>query len=358
MLVQIRTFGTLLCSGFSRAKQIQRLRISLLPIFFFGSMVGAEVPGTNAQTSPPEPPISAIQGKVLTLESNRPVANVIVSVRSAEAGFSRSVLTDIDGQFDVQGTPSGKYAITIEEPGYELFQTDGQVEATPLKMLLYLVPFKTAPAPKIAYTVSVRELSIPYRAQDEFRKGLLELGKNALTESLKHFLKATRTFAGYYEAFYHVGLVQLRLGRRAEAMQSFQEAVTLSRGTYPQAQFGIGYVLYLDDQPVEAEKVLRRGLESDSKFAEGYEILGLVQVKLNHLEDAEKSARAALFRNPNCAGAYLVLSDVYGQRKDYRQQLADLDKYLKLQPTGPLNERVQQTREATLTLLANANPQN
>lgn len=358
MLFQIRTFDTLFRSHSFHAKQIKRLHISLGPIFFFGAMLGAEVPITNAQANPPEPPLSAIQGKVLILESNRPVANVIVSVRSAEAGFSRSVLTDIEGRFDVQGTPSGKYAITIEEPGYELFQAAEQVEATPLKLLFYLVPFKAAPASKSAYTVSVRELSIPYRAQDEFRKGLLELGKNALTDSLSHFLKATRTFAGYYEAFYHIGIVQLRLGHRAEAMQSFQEAVTLSGGSYAQAQYGIGYVLYLDGQPVEAEKVLRRGLESDTKLAEGYEILGMIQVKLNHFEDAEKSARQALVRNPNCAGAYLVLSEVYGQSKDYRQQLADLDKYLKLQPTGPVSERVQQTREATLALLANANPQN
>jgi|SRR5690348_3034371 Tfp pilus assembly protein PilF len=342
---------------FSSTKKFGRPFSNFIAVLLLSAAFAAVAPAANGQTDSPDAPSSAIQGKVLTAGSARPVASVIVTFRSQDAGFSRSVLTDIEGQFEVQGTPPGKYSVTIEEPGYEPFQAFDQVGVAPLKLLIYLVPAKAAPAPPSANTVSVRELSIPHRAQDEFRKGLLELGKNALTDSLNHFMKATHAFAGYYEAFYHAGIVQLRLGHTSEALQSFQEAVTLSGGRFAQAQYGMGYALYLDDQPVEAEKVLRRGIDSDPKLAEGYEILGMVEVKLNRLDDAEKNAREALLRDANCAGAYLVLSDVSGQRKDYRQQLVDLDNYLKLQPAGPVSERVEKAREATITLLANADPQ-
>lgn len=357
MQPELRDFSKPSNRHFPSARKFEQAVTNLITVFFLSAAFAAVAPAADGQTDSPDTPTGAIQGKVLTLGNGRPVASVIVSVRSEEAGFSQSVLTDIEGQFDVQGTPPGKYSVTIEEPGYESFQAYDQVEAAPLKLLLYLVPAKAAPVVASANTISVRELGIPHRAQDEFRKGLLELGKNALTDSLNHFLKATHAFAGYYEAFYHAGIVQLRLGHKSEALQSFQEAVNLSGGHYAQAQYGMGYVLYLDDQAAEAEKVLRRGIDSDPKLAEGYEILGMVQVKLNRLDDAEKSAREALLRNPDCAGAYLVLSDVFGQRKDYRQQLAGLDNYLRLQPTGPVSERIQQTREATMTLLANADPQ-
>jgi Tfp pilus assembly protein PilF len=343
--------------GSLSARKFERQFTGLFSILLLGGVLAAVAAPVNGQTESSDAPAGAIQGKVLTLGTDRPVASVIVTVRSAEAGFSRSVLTDIEGLFHVDGTPAGKYSITVEEPGYESFEAHDHVEAAPLKLLLYLVPAKAAPVPGNANTISIRELSIPHRAQDEFRKGLLELGKNALADSLNHFLKATHAFAGYYEAFYHAGVVQLRLGHKSEALQSFQEAVTLSGGRFPQAQYGMGYVLYLDDQPDEAEKVLRRGIDSDPKLPEGYEILGMVQVKQNRLDDAEKSAHEALLRDPNCAGAYLVLSDVYGQRKDYRQQLTGLDNYLRLQPTGPVSERVQQAREATLMLLASSDPQ-
>lgn len=343
---------------FPTASKFKPAASNLIAVFFLSAALAAAAPDASGQADAPDAPSSAIEGKVLTVGNARPVANVIVTFRSQDAGFSRSVLTDIEGQFEVQGTPPGKYSVTIEEVGYEPFQAYDQVEAAPLKLLLYLVPAKPAPAPPSANTVSVRELGIPHRAQDEFRKGLLELGKNALADSLSHFLKATHAFAGYYEAFYHAGIVQLRLGHTSDALQSFQEAVTLSGGRYPRAQYGMGYALYLDNQPVEAEKVLRRGIDSDPRLPEGYEILGMVQVTLNQLDDAEKSAREALARDANCAGAFLVLSDVNGQRKDYRQQLADLDNYLRLQPTGPVSERVEKAREATINLLAQNNPQN
>jgi len=50
--------------------------------------------------------------------------------------------------------------------------------------------------------------------------------------------------------------------------------------------------------------------------------------------------------------AYLVRSDVYGRKGDYRAQLRDLDAYLKLEPNGPASQRVRRGREAALRILA------
>jgi regulator of sirC expression with transglutaminase-like and TPR domain len=80
-------------------------------------------------------------------------------------------------------------------------------------------------------------------------------------------------------------------------------------------------------------------------------------MQLNRPDEAERSAREALLRNPNFADAYLVRSDVYGRKGDYRAQLQDLDAYLKLEPNGPANERVRRGREAALRILAKSHPQ-
>jgi tetratricopeptide (TPR) repeat protein len=120
----------------------------------------------------------------------------------------------------------------------------------------------------------------------------------------------------------------------------------------------MGYVLYLQGQPSEAEKTVRRGLEADASLPEGHAILGMALLQLNRVEEAEKSEREALLRNPNFAQAYLVLSEICARRQNYRQEVQDLDTYLKLQPTGAESERAQHTREATLAMLAQANPQN
>ena len=64
-------------------------------------------------------------------------------------------------------------------------------------------------------------------------------------------------------------------------------------------------------------------------------ILGEALKQLNRLDEAEKSAREALLRNPNYAGTYLVLSDIAELRGDDRADIQNLDIYLRLQPNGP-----------------------
>jgi len=80
-------------------------------------------------------------------------------------------------------------------------------------------------------------------------------------------------------------------------------------------------------------------------------------LRLDRVDEAERSAREALLRNPNFAEAYLVISDVYGRRHDYLAQLQNLDAYLRLEPSGSSSERVRQAREITLRNLAESHPQ-
>src|SRR2546422_3769202 len=114
-----------------------------------------------------------------------------------------------------------------------------------------------------------------------------------------------------FRSHYHAGVAELRLGHHAEAMQAFQKAIDLSGGRYARAAFGIGYLLYLEGNPGEAEKVIRRGLEADEHSPDGHSILGMALLRLDRVDEAERSAREALLRNPNFAEAYLVISDVY-----------------------------------------------
>jgi tetratricopeptide (TPR) repeat protein len=220
---------------------------------------------------------------------------------------------------------------------------------------------KSSNVPQIlrdSYTVSARELRIPGKARREFEKGLGRLLKRDPAGSVSHFTKAAQAFPDYYEAYYHVGVAEMSLGHRGEAVQAFQMAIDLSGGRYAWAEFGFGYLLYLEGKPEEAVTIIHRGLEVDGSSAVGYLILGLVLFRLERLDEAERSAQEALLRNPNCAQAYLVLADVYGRRHEYRAQLQGLDTYLRLEPHGAEGERVRQVRAALLRILARMHPEN
>jgi tetratricopeptide (TPR) repeat protein len=329
-----------------------------LPTLFATMTAAVCAPMARAQTSRSEQTDGVISGTVLLKAGNRPASQVAVKLKSHAAGIFRSVLTDLEGHFEVRSLPPSIYEIVVDEPGYEPAQTSAQFDGTASKLVLYLNSPNLRPAQRNGYTVSARELRIPGKAQSEYEKGLGSLARKDLTESLKHFTKAAQAFPEYYEAFYHVGLVETNLGHFAEAMKAFQTAVDLSGGRYAKADFGIGYVHYLEGKPEEAETEVRRGLELDSSWPDGQVILGMALLRLNRVEEAERSAHEALLRNPNFAPAYLVLSDVYGRRHEYRAQLQALNTYLKLDPNAAENEQVRQVREVVQRLAAKYYPEN
>ena len=310
----------------------------------------------NAQGQDPQKTDGAISGTVYLAGDNQPASQVAVSLKSHAAGIFRSVLTGHDGHFEVQGLPAGTYEISIEEQGYEPYRSTAQFDGTALKLELRLSASGAPPVPANAYTISVRELKIPGKAQDEYRKGLERLAKKDQNGSLSHFMKAVQLFPGYFEALYHQGIVHTNLGQWEKAMQAFQKAVVASGGRYARAVFGIGYVHYLQGDAAEAETTVRRGLEIDPNSADGYVILGMTLLRLNRPDEAEKNAREALIRDPNMANAYLVLADSCARRQDYRDQIRDLDNYLRLDPQGAASKRVHEVREVAQRILDRMQP--
>jgi tetratricopeptide (TPR) repeat protein len=342
----------------SRVEKSRQLA-SFLPIlvlnFFLNLTLIAWAPNAKAQMSSFAGSEGEISGTVLLEANKRPVGQVAVSLKSRVAGVFRSVLTDFEGRFKVQNLPRGTYDIVVDEDGYEAAQASAQLDGPSAKLVVYLRS-RSGPILQSRYTVSVRELKIPGKAQDELRKGQERAAKNDPARSLVHFLKAAQIYPGYFEAYYNIGVAESAMGHHDEAMKAFQTSIDLSGGRYAPAEFGYGYLLCQAGLAGEAEKVIRKGLEAEDAAPQGYVILGEALKQLNRLDEAEKSEREALLRNPNIAAAYLVLSDVAESKGDYRAEIQNLDMYLKLQPNGSGSELARKVREGAQRMLAKSHP--
>ena len=336
-------------------KRLQRAKF--LPILFLNLALTSFIPNARAQSADAAAPTGTISGTVLSQGDNRTLSQVGVRLKSHAAGVFHSILTDYDGHFEVAGLPPGIYEINVEESGYDTVRTKAQLEGPSLKLVLYLTPVKWTEVRQKKYTVSVRDLKIPDKAREEYQKGMERLAKDDSTGSVNHFAKAIKVFPEYYEALSQLGIAEIRLGSREEARKAFQAAIDLSKGRHAAAQFGLGYLLYLEGKAEEAEAILRRGLELDGNAPDGHVILGLALLRLNRLDEAERSARAALLRKPGFAEAYLVLADVYARRRNYQEQVQDLETYLRLEPRGPASARAHQAREVALKMLGELQPQ-
>jgi tetratricopeptide (TPR) repeat protein len=346
----------MLCELWKAEKSCPRAKfLSILWLYLF---LMTSVPSVNAQSTENAEPTGTISGTVLSRGDNRTMSQVAVRLKSHAAGIFRSILADYDGHFEVKGLPLGSYEITVEESGYDTVRTKGQLEGASMEMVIYLAPVKWSPAQQNKYTVSVRDLKIAGKARDEYQKGMECLAKNDFAGSVNHFTMAIKAFPEFYEALSQLGMAEVHLGSTEEARKAFQAAIELSKGRYAPAQFGFGYLLCLEGKAAEAEAILRRGLEVDGSAPDGHVILGAALLALNRLDEAEKSAGEALLRKPGFAEAYLVLADVYARRRNYQEQLQDLETYLQLEPRGPGSARAHHAREVVLKMLGERSPQN
>jgi tetratricopeptide (TPR) repeat protein len=336
-----------------------RERKGFLPILVLNTLLNIVLlacpPSAKAQVSSFTVAEGEISGTVLLAADKRPASQVAVKLKSRVAGVFRSVLTDFEGHFRVRDLPRGTYDIAVDEDGYEAAETSALLDGPSAKLVVYLKA-RSGPIPQSGYTVSVRELKIPGKAHNEFEQGLQRVAKNDPAGSLSHFTKAIRVFPGYFEAYYNLGVAEMSLGHTGEAMKDFQTSIDLSNGRYALAEFGYAYLLCQQRRPNEAEKMVRRGLEVEDAGPEGYVILGEALQQLDQLDEAEKSVHEALLRNPNYAGAYLVLSDVADRRGDYRLEIQDLDIYLRLQPNGPGSVLARKLRAEAVGMLASSHP--
>lgn len=287
-----------------------------------------------------------ISGTVFTEQGNLPMGSVIVNIGSLTGETVISVLTDGRGYFQVPGLNPGKYEIVLQEAGYEPAQKTLQLSGPSPALQLFLKESNRSAASPKDYSISVRELRIPWKARNAFQKGFERLTKNDAAHSRAEFVRATTEYPGYYGAYYHMGVANLRLGSDEEAAADFQKAVDLSGGRYAWAQFALGLLHCRRGEYVEAEAVIRKGLDSDESSPTGRLFLSVALFRLNRLGEAEKAAREALLRKPRFAWPYLVLADIHALQGEHAMQLHDLDAFLKLEPNGTASMSVREVCDA------------
>jgi Tfp pilus assembly protein PilF len=302
------------------------------------------VPTARSQLQVAPDSWTTISGSVFVESENQPAAGIRVDVRTIPGGEVASSYTDSGGRFQAGSPNSVAYVISVEEPGYEPLQVRVDQGGIVSGVILTL---KKSRAPAVeGYTVSVHDLSVPGKARKAFEKGIERLQKKDPAGSVAHFKEATDAFPDYYEAFYQLGLANLELRRGNEAEQALQRAIDLSGGHSADAQIALGAALCDRGAYADAERIIRRGMETDSSSWKGHLFLGQALFGQNRLVEAENSARLALSHKSDLASGYVLLANIHIRRHDYRSAITELDSFLRLKPDGPTSEQARDVRNA------------
>jgi tetratricopeptide (TPR) repeat protein len=202
--------------------------------------------------------------------------------------------------------------------------------------------------------VSVRELQIPEKARAACNKGTARFAAKDYAGSIPDFQKAIKAFPGYYEAYSKLGAAEMFLAQWNDAEAAFRKSIELSAGHFAPANFGLALILAtVTNQFPEAESVVRAGLELNPANETGRYVLAWVLYSTSRLQEAEKIAREAVLSEPTFAGARLLLAQIHIRENNPAAVLEDLNAYLALGITGPLDEKVREVRAAAQRALQN-----
>jgi len=193
-------------------------------------------------------------------------------------------------------------------------------------------------------TISATSALAPKDARKDYEKGLEALKKNKDDEAQKDFEKAVQLYPKYATAWFELGKLHEKANQLDEARKAYMQAGEAD-AKYINPYERLYMLAYKDSkwQEVveESDHVIRL---NPYDFPNAYFFNAVANLRLNHLEPAEKSAREAVkldTKGENPKVNY-VLGVILANKQDFAGAAEYLRTYLKAVPNDPDNVKIRQ----------------
>lgn len=301
---------------------------------------------------------NSINGMVFD-EKRQPISNVEVELLDEFYRRIKGVTTQ-SGSFMFSNLRSGNYYVKVRgnnsfykekiEPVRDLGISNGVNTTTnrvigrdSIQVMIYLEPNRKNEQNRENGVVFVQE--VPESARKVFSYALASLEKGKTEEAIPNLQKAIEIFPNYYDAL-------LLLGNQFISKQQFEDAENVlmkalevnSRGVG--CYEGLGYVKYKLNKREEAVGLLEKALQINSKSEDSYVWLGIIHRMSKNYEIAEsilkKGNEITEKKNPNI---HWQLALLYNDMKLYGEAANELTIFLKLQPDSQDKEKIKKLIE-------------
>lgn len=278
--------------------------------FWLISMTVLLIQVTTGQESP-------VKGTVKD-KMGRPLQDVKITVTDLGSGNKFTLKSNKEGKFVKLGLPSAEYKIAAELEGY--------------------FPFKTALAVTFGQE-GILEIvleRIPPKLDDDkdFQDGMNMFKQARYGEALVSFARVTSRFPESAEAYYNLGVSELRGGRTDEAIADLEKAVQLNPDL-AEALFALGECYFNKGESDKAIRTFSRTLEIKGQNARSYYDLGIVYSRLNKVEEAVSSFEKAIELDPAFSSAHYQAGVAYIRKGDLKKALQSLEQFLRQEPNAP-----------------------
>ena len=257
----------------------------------------------------------------------------------------RVASTDDNGNFAFRGLTSGTYTIIIDkEKEFEPFQQAVdiiQLRGSPPSTITLSVrlELKASAIPKPG-VLDAAVAGLPERGKSLFAKAR-ELAKaNDHAGAIEQLVLLTTEFPKFMFGFNELGTQYLQIGDLEKADAAFQAALKLDAEAF-QPQFNHGMTLVMLKRYSDAEPVLRKAKSVNEQSGPVKYFLGTALANLGKFDEAEKELSAALTMGGNeMVEGHRILAIIYSSKGDKKRAAAELETYLKINPTTPDAEQL------------------
>ena len=188
--------------------------------------------------------------------------------------------------------------------------------------------------------VSVSDLSVPSTARKEFAKANHLISKQDWVKAKERLGKAIALYPHYAAAYNNLGAVCFYMGDIGQAREALQKAVSLD-DHMALAYVNLGRVSFSIKDFPEVETFIGKALSLAAPDAEQLKLLAYAQLADHHFDQAIETSRQA-HRSQLSHHAFLhVLAAKANELKSKSDDsIAELQQYLREEPTGPRAEKV------------------
>lgn len=186
------------------------------------------------------------------------------------------------------------------------------------------------------YTTSMTSAKAPKNAKKAYEKGLKEAKKNKLGVAETEILKAVTEYPAYATAWFDLGRIQEAQNKKEEAQASFRKAIEAdSRFVNPYLHLMQHDVQSNDWQKLEETTTALLKL-NPYDYPQAWYYNSVAHLQLNHLKEAEDSARKALDADERNQIPKIrhVLGIILAQRNQLPEALEHMKGYLEKAPNA------------------------
>ena len=249
--------------------------------------------------------------------------------------------TNSSGTAEFEGVGPGNYHVRVSGDGIQTTESDTvTVQGTTVFESVTVVVHNIEVGSPGSPSVAVVDLNVPKDAAKEYDHGNEEMARKHWNKAMDHFNKAIEIYPQYSSAYNNLAACYEKLGQKDRQREALQKAISANDHCVP-AMVNLAYMAVDDKNLPEAVNLLNKAAAADPNYVEALVLMARVDFMQARYDDAIAAAhKVHSLPHEHFAIVHYTAAGAFEREGRLPEAIAELQLYLKEEPTGPRSDSV------------------